>query len=533
MVIILFLNLSFTPMRGSESISNRENSGPEFRQARMNGEAASESFRRCDRYVNGWLGIADTQSGLIPRNTRDRFWNAKDSAADNYPFMVLTASFTNRELFENRLHEMLETEIRLTSRVGCLPDTYDFASQDFLSTAPDLESIIFGSSEYVKDGLLPLTEWLGQSPWADRMISILDEIWMQASIETPFGKLASEDVEVNGEMLQVLSRVFWMTGNEKYLEWAIRLGDYYLLSTHHPTSHFSKLRLRDHGCEIVSGLCELYATVNYARPEKREVYRDPVHQMLDRILEVGRNDDGLFYNVIDPVRGVPMDDRLADTWGYTLNGIYTVYLIDGKRSYLDATRKALSSIVKYSNYDWEGESSDGYADSIESAINLYNREASEELGSWIDSEMRVMWSKQQPDGLIEGWHGDGNFARTSIMYALWKTAGSSARPWREDLILGAVRKEDRLYLLLSAEKEWNGRLYFDLPRHRLFMKLPIDWPRINQFPEWFTVDPEELYLLDTGSGEALGPFSGKHLSEGVDLKVQPGEILRIILTKAE
>ena len=28
-----------------------------------------------------------------------------------------------------------------------------------------------------------------------------------------------------------------------------------------------------------------------------------------------------------------------------------------------------------------------------------------------------MWTIQKPDGIIEGWHGDGNFARTAIMYA--------------------------------------------------------------------------------------------------------------------
>ena len=27
---------------------------------------------------------------------------------------------------------------------------------------------------------------------------------------------------------------------------------------------------------------------------------------------------------------------------------------------------------------------------------------------------------QKESGIIEGWHGDGNFARTTIMYCLWK-----------------------------------------------------------------------------------------------------------------
>jgi hypothetical protein len=40
---------------------------------------------------------------------------------------------------------------------------------------------------------------------------------------------------------------------------------------------------------------------------------------------------------------------------------------------------------------------------------------------------------------VEGGHGDGNFARTTIMYCLWKTQGVTIQPWRDDVILGAVR----------------------------------------------------------------------------------------------
>ena len=36
----------------------------------------------------------------------------------------------------------------------------------------------------------------------------------------------------------------------------VRLGDYYLLDSHHPTRDESVIMLRDHGCEIISGLKE-------------------------------------------------------------------------------------------------------------------------------------------------------------------------------------------------------------------------------------------------------------------------------------
>ncbi|MCK4998112.1 MAG: hypothetical protein KAS23_01205, partial [Anaerohalosphaera sp.] len=411
--IIIFLSIFLLLSCAVHSCVLAGSSESLFAAASKNAEQANEGFKRADKFVRGWLELADPKTGLIPRNTKDMYWNAQDSAADNYPFMVLTSSFTDTSLFQGKMKDMLDTEIKLTSRIDNLPDTFDFKTQKFRTDKPNINSIIFGSSEYIKDGLLPLTEWLGQSPWYDRMVAILDDMWKHAPVETPFGRIVSDNVEVNGEMLQTLSRLYWMTGRPQYLEYAVRLGDYYLLGDHHPTNDLKRLRLRDHGCEIVSGLCELYATVSFAKPDKKKQYEKPIHQMLDRILEVGRQDDGMFYDAVNPITGDVLSKRTADTWGYTYNGYYTVYLIDKTQRYLDETKRVLKNISKYTNYAWEGASSDGYADSIESAISLYNRLPSDSVADWIDSETKVMWAKQKPTGIIEGWHGDGNFARTT------------------------------------------------------------------------------------------------------------------------
>lgn len=627
---------------------------PDFAQALENGKLAGEGFRRCRDFVAGWLAHADPNTGLIPRNLSQNkdIWNAQDSAADNYPFMVLTSAITDRPLFEGRMIDMLRTETKLTSRIGAMPDTYSFSKQGFQDAQPEISRIIFGSAEYVKDGLVPLTEWLGQSPWSQRMLSILDDIWKHAPIETPFGNIPSTSQEVNGEMLQTLSRIYYMTGEDKYLDWAIRLGDYYLLGKNHPTRAVApakgqwllvelteqqkvsragiawiygdrrryvfiielstdgktwkkvfdgkssgrtadmewyrlpgsqaryvringfgnnenewtniagiaflgdggtrvgikstmasgyqapnkpsntidgdmgtrwsvggaggpRLRLQDHGCEILSGLCELYAAVSFAEPEKKKAYEQPIHEMLDRVLEVGRNEHGLFYNWIDAGTGAH-DTALADTWGYNLNGFYTVYLIDKTDTYRRAALKALENLNDlYKNYKWEGSSSDGYADSIESALNLYNREPVESAASWIDSETKVMWAMQKPDGIIEGWHGDGNFARTTIMYCLWKTKGLTIQPWREDVVLGAVQDGDTLKIAIRAEKGWQGKIIFDTPRHQTIMKLPLDWPRINQFPEWFTAKAEKRYELLDLTANTKTNYTGKQLAEGI------------------
>jgi len=354
------------------------------------------------------------------------------------------------------------------------------------------------------------------------MLAILDDIWEHAPIETQYGRIPSASREVNGEMLQTLCRIYWMTGERKYLDYAIRVGDYYLLDKHHPTRNEERLSLDDHGCEIISGLCELYAMLHFIAPHKKRTYEKPIHEMLDRILEVGRDEHGLFYDWLNPQTGQHADS-LTDNWGYDLNGFYTLYLIDKTESYREAVCEALSSLKDhYKDYKWEGGGADGYADSIEGAINLYNREQVDSAADWLDSQTKVMWDIQKPDGVIEGWHGDGNFARTTIMYCLWKTKGLTIRPWRKDVIFGAVRDGDTLKIILRAEKPWQGKLIFDPPRHKTIMKMPLDWPRINQFPEWFTIKAERRYTVHDLTSNSKQIYTGRQLQEGLPIDLDLG-----------
>lgn len=501
-----------------------------FKKAAENGKLANEAFNRSLHFVKGWLAHTDSATGLIPRNlNQDKdIWNAKDAAADNYPFMVLTTALTDINLFEGRMKEMLLTEKRLTSRVDRLPDTYSFSKKCFEDEAPNLDRIIFGASEYAKDGLMPLTEWLGPSPWSERMIELADDIWQHAPYPTQFGNIPAMDHEVNGDLLQVLSRLYWMTGNQRYLDNAFRLADYFFFEKELSTADI-RLRLRDHGCEIVSGLAEVYVAAHFIAPEKKKAYQPHLHKLYDLILEKGRNEDGLLYNWVNLQTG-EHDSTLCDTWGYNYNGLYTVYLIDGVKRYQEATLKVLSNLYgKYHNYRWEGSSMDGYADAIESALNLYQREPVESTAKWIDAEIQVMWQKQQPDGVIEGWHGDGNFARTSIMYALWKTKGLTISNWRSDLEIGAEFVGSELYITLKAQSDWQGKLLFDIPRHQTYLYLPLDYPRINQFPEWFTVSAKRSYYLYNTELKLKKKYSGIELAKGIDIELKNGDEKRMIL----
>ncbi len=534
--IIIVVSCSHTARQDQEN----------FDEAMRKGILVQEGYERCLRFVSDWMNYRDSLSGLIPENLSDGrdVWNAHNSAADNYPFMVLTAYLLDKDLYNNEMLDILVSERKLTSRLGALPDEYSFSKQDFARSEIDTNRIIFGTSEYIKDGLIPLTEYIGSSPWSDRMFEMLDELSNYLSVArniegSYFGQ--SVETEINGEMLQTLSRVYWMTGDEKYLNWAIAIADYYLLENPDKILESDRFRLRDHGCEIIGGLSEIYATVSYVNKEKKNDYQSPIHKIFDRILKLGRNADGMFYNEVNMITGEVVNEGIVDNWGYIYNAYYTLYLIDNDTAYREAVMKPFNVLnQKYLNFDWENKSSDGFADAIESGINLYNRERDLGLREWIDSEIKVMWSLQDSAyretaqewknrGVIEGWHGDGNFARTTLMYCLWKTNDVTVVPWEEDLIYGTAIKDGTLYISMKAGANWEGTLLFGKERHKKIFHLPLDYPRINQFPEWYSIEDGDYYLLSKDRKTLKIP--GEQLSEGINIKLKKDIPYYIKITK--
>jgi hypothetical protein len=198
-----------------------------FEQAAANATLAQEGFVRCDRYLDAWLSYADPISKLVPRTLdRDRdILNANDCAADNFPFLVLTSYFTDTERYRGRMKEMLDNEIRLTSRIRSLPDTYSFSKKGFQHDVVSMPRIVFGTTEYMKEGLLPVTEWVGASPWLDRMLPMLRDLDDYVDVAGEFGEGTfgnAPEAEVNGELLQILSRMYWFSADKRFLEWAIQ-----------------------------------------------------------------------------------------------------------------------------------------------------------------------------------------------------------------------------------------------------------------------------------------------------------------------
>jgi hypothetical protein len=486
-----------------------------FRRAAANGVKVEEVFRRTRRMVHAWLAHADERTLLLPdvlpghqRGPKgEGIYRPHNSGADNYPYLVATAWFADRALYDNRLRHMLRNEVRYTTAPDGIPSDLDFASGTL--GPPSL----FGAAEYAKDGLIAITELLGRTPWFYRMCDMTAALMNRAPVASDFGPLPDAGAETNGDALQTLVRLAPMTGDRRFLEWAERIGDAYVrevLPRNHDQPGYTwdfvrhegpdRMRLRDHGNEMVVGLALLEALETERGGERAQSYRAPIGRMLDRIL-ASANPDGLLYDEIRPSDLAPLSARLSDNWGYVYGAVYTHYMVTGEEKYRDAVRRVLASLTRYRGHDWEDGSQDGYADAIESAIYLANREPVPEALDWIETETTRLLAYQRPDGTVERWYGDGNWARTLLLYAMMKTQGVFLDGWKEGVALGATREGERLYVSIAAPAGWSGRLRFDHARHRRDLNFSRNWVRLNEWPEWYTVDENTLYRIESASGD--------------------------------
>lgn len=516
--------------------------GPVDEVAARNGRQASEALWQSHRVTHAWLQRQDPVTGLLPRTGNDPNWVVRDSAADLYPFMVISSRFAEPALYENEMRRILRQEVLLSTRVDRLSDDVLPGGKGFVFPPVDMDRVLFGSSEYAKDGLLPLAELLGETPWYYRLLGIAEDIVANAPYISPRGKLPARTAEVNGNMLQVLSRLAWRTGKDEFLNQALAIADFYLLDMLPVTDYipadewdFSARKpvrtifvLSDHGNEIAGGLSEAYLLALAKRPEKARQYREPFTRMIDRLLALGRNADGVWVSRLDSASGEVVDGRHAHCWGYLFNSVYAAWLATGDEKYKQAVERAFEGVTRKPDYLFDETGAgrnwgaDAYSDSIEGALVLMNRIPNEKLAAAVDEAVRKFLARPRPDGIVEDWYGDGNFVRTAMMYVFWKTQGAWLSPWDRRVDLGAVANQDGLLLCIAADSTWQGRLCLDSARHRDFWQMKRNYPRLNEWPEWYTVERDNEYSVDI-TGRTPRTYLGWDLIAGIPLTLEAGE----------
>ncbi len=502
--------------------------GPHWARAERSAHYAGIALTKVQRWLRErCLPLRDEGSGLF-RPTGPE-WNYRDTAADCYPFYIWAAYYTDKEVLDTVMVEVLEAEQRLCNHVDRLPVRYDMDRGEKVVT--DFDTMIFGASEYAKDGLIPIVEITGRdAPWFARMRGIADDIFKHARHDTPYGKIPSTNIEVNGELLQILPRLYRMTGEQKYLDWAHRLADYYLLP-----GGFVPKRLSDHGCEIIGGLGLLLAVDSEAAPEKCDAYRPHMESMFDTILRRGTNSDGVIIGALQNTSGPHDTVTIRDGWGYDLIGYLDYDLALGSERYREAIQQPMRNLLKprYKHFNWDHGSRDNIADSVEGGLYLLYRYPVPEAFLWADREIATMLVDHSDPERLWGVHKlEANTVRTVLIHTMLHTRNTIARPWQPGLELGAAPCGSGICVFMKSQEPYEGRLQFDVPRHRITMGFDQDWPRMNAVPEWFTVEPDESheYHVENVEGGSARLVSGKSLSEGLPIRLEPGRTLRLVVS---
>ncbi|MFC1783167.1 hypothetical protein ACFL02_06235 [Planctomycetota bacterium] len=61
------------------------------------------------------------------------------------------------------------------------------------------------------------------------------------------------------------------------------------------------------------------------------------------------------------------------------------------------------------------------------------------------------------------------------------------------------------------------------------MNLPIDWCRINQFPEWFSIEKDAHYHVLDVEKDTETHFTGEQLKKGLEIKLSAGTEKNMII----
>ena len=69
----------------------------------------------------------------------------------------------------------------------------------------------------------------------------------------------------------------------------------------------------------------------------------------------------------------------------------------------------------------------------------------------------------------------------------------------------------------KARHEWQGKLYFDHPRHQLTSA--VNYPRVNEWPEWFTVEKDADYVVTDVEKNTDRAYRGSELINGISISL--------------
>ncbi len=502
-------------------------------EAQRRGEIYRECLRNADMILQDWMTYKrDPVTSLYSKGGT---WEYANEGADHYASLVLMANFVDHEELEpgGSLYTTLVNSINLCASPTGIPTTYSLTTytQGSVSSAGAI-------AEWLRDGLIRITEVMGDGNiWYEEQIRLSDAIIARAAslggMMTMFTGL-----ENRGTIMQAFARLTAMSGDTRYLEAAEEIADYYLAD---PLVRIGTEPFRDHGCEIVPGLGDVFIVECKLGRPRAVTYHDPMQVLLDRILEIGREpNSGLLYYSANLVTGTVDKRMIVDDWGYVLFALDAYDRATGENRYTEALLKPLCWLTDkrpiWLETIWFIHNTiDDWSDSYESTVNIWHQ------FPIIRGYDRLNWHTYQgghrnytPGDLYgpgNGGHYDGSTGRCLSNHAMLSSQGVRALPFRRDLRCGAVPRGKELYVSVKADSAWSGALYFDGPRFANPLTLNMDWARINQLPAWFVVEPTASYQVSI-DGAAPVTCTGLQLQQGIPVNVLTDEWINLHIRPA-
>lgn len=519
--------------------------------AALNAARSHEALTRARAVHDAWLAHRRPETGLYPRDRVNMVWSYRDVAADFFGHQLNVALFTQSPAIDGHLNTLAAE--RAATPPGKLCGDLDSTTGQPVPSSP--RDRMFGTAEYAKDGLLSVVELTNHPAARARLIELADAVLATSTHPSRFGPIPDRRSEVNGDMLQVLSRLALATGDDRYAEMAGRIADA-AVSQMLPANHglpaqvydYEKdtplrafVQIRDHGNELLVGLSEAYALAVHRAEAGDANWRDradrwsaPLANMYSTILEHARTPDGLLVGSIDPATLQPRDANASDNWGYVVCGA-ELYCQAAQRHGATPPPKLASirghiaslvdAVVRTNDYPWEGTHQDGFADSLESALYAAAYCPSLDrarIKAWIDAQIPIWHRKQRADGFVDEHYLDGNFMRTCLLYAQMCSGGWTATPWSSDVGVGFEPTGDStgVVVVIAGEGGWKGVIKPDIARHRQTLNLPWDWPRINSWPEWHAAASIAGANVVTTAGIG-SPIEAAAIAHGIRLELAP------------
>ncbi|MEA3226447.1 MAG: hypothetical protein U9Q07_10900, partial [Planctomycetota bacterium] len=144
-VLILTGSLSAQPGIESEFV----------KQAEVSSKIAGYSLSKIKRWLHEVaIKKIDSETGLY---LGDGKWNYRDTAADCYPFLCWAAHVTDINLLNGPIRDVLDAERKLCNHLDRIPARFDL-KKGKKDGSVSYDALIFGASEYVKDGLIAIVE---------------------------------------------------------------------------------------------------------------------------------------------------------------------------------------------------------------------------------------------------------------------------------------------------------------------------------------------------------------------------------------